>query len=49
MAIGGDRARARPSRGQVGHDRPQLFRDFFRSDRNGNSKGTIVIDLEDFK
>ena len=26
-----------------------LFRDFFQCDRDGNPKGIIVIDLEDFK
>ena len=26
-----------------------LFRDFFQSDRDGNPKGIIIIDLEDFQ
>ena len=26
-----------------------LFRDFFQRDRDGNPKGIIVIDLEDFE
>jgi hypothetical protein len=26
-----------------------LFRDFFQRDRDGNPKGIIVIDLEDFQ